>query len=135
MRSSYPYIVLALLTAAAVAIFAGGSRLSHREERVRIARDREPLRLFATSMQEDLNRLERLYESHLCRIARNTPTNDNIRILMACSWLEGLRQVSVLPTQTNTHAAPLHVSIDSGVGAGAVLPRPAFIGMERTGGA
>jgi signal transduction histidine kinase len=126
--------VLVLLIAAAVAIFAGGSRLSHREEQVRIARDREPLRLFATAMQEELNRLERLYESHLCRIARNTPTDGNIKILMACSWLEGLRQVSVLPTQTNTHAAPLHVTIDPGAGTGVVFPRPAFIGMERAAG-
>jgi hypothetical protein len=132
MRTSYPYITLMLLLGAAVAIFVGGSRLSRRVEIERIARDREPLRLFARSMQDELNRLERLYEAHLCRMARSTPVDSNIKVQMACNWLLGLRQVSILPTQPNAAKAPLHVTIDANDGN--VNPRPAFLGMERAGG-
>ncbi len=132
MRSYSPQIVLALLVAAAVVIFVGGSRLSQRQEKVRVERDREPFRLFALSLQGELNRLERLYESHLCRIARNMPVEDCVKIIPACNWLSGLKQVSVLPVRSESPVAPLHVMIDPVAGEG--VPRPAFLGMERDEG-
>ena len=134
MRTRLPYVILALLLATAAAIFWGGSRLSRHVEVERLARDREPLDRFVASMQDELSRLDRLYESHLCRIARSTPTNGNIKIQMACGWLVGLRQVSVLRTQPGPESAALHVTINADDSGGGVNPRPAFLGMARTAG-
>ncbi len=116
-----------MLTAAA-AIFAGGSRLARRTETERVKRDREPLRQFAEAMQGELNRLERLYESHLSRLSRKTPTDDAIRIRMACNWLVGVKQVSVLSTQTDHPREPLHAKIESGSRGGNL--RPSFYGEK-----
>ena len=132
MRTSYPYITLVLLLATAAAIFVGGSHLSRRVEVERIARDREPLRLYSISIQEELNRLDRLYESHLSRLARSMPTNDSFKVRMACNWLAGLRQVSILPTAGEAPLHSMYVTIEAADGN--VDPRPTFLGMEQMGG-
>ena len=63
------HLTLALLLAVAACVVLGGATLARRTDTVRVPRDRAPLRGFATAVEEQTRRLERLYEGHLRRIA------------------------------------------------------------------
>lgn len=106
MKWHYLYLVL-LLTVAAV-ILTGGSRLAHREQQVRVERDRESLRAFSGLMQAELRRLETLYENYLGRVAREIPSDDAFEVRRASDWLVGLQQISVLSTNQYERSASSH---------------------------
>lgn len=128
------YLPLILLLMAAAAILAGGSRLARRELTVRVERERGGIRAFAGSMQMELYRLEKLYENHLGRMAREVPTNDTFEVSKACNWLTGVRQISILsaiPLEKDGTGLvrgeknfDMHVIISNP--AGQRLPRPAL---------
>jgi len=112
MKSIQPHVSVALLVAAAILVFAGGNRLARREQRVRVRQDREAVRSGADRAQAELERLERLYESHLCRVARKAPQISSIMIRPASDWLVALEQVSILGGYGKTRKKDLHVQLD-----------------------
>ncbi|MEI7946505.1 MAG: HAMP domain-containing sensor histidine kinase [bacterium] len=102
------FLSLVLLLTVAAVILTGGSRLAHREQQVRVERDRESLRAFSVLMQAELRRLETLYENYLRRITREIPSDDAFEVRRASDWLLGVQQISVLSTnQYERSASPL----------------------------
>ncbi|RYD78028.1 MAG: hypothetical protein EOP84_14785, partial [Verrucomicrobiaceae bacterium] len=121
------FVVLMLL---AGLILLGGTYLSRREERHLIPGDREPLKGFAGELQNEMVKLERLYDSHLRRIAREQEQSDMHTIRRACETLAGIEQISVIHAGP-TGASDLHIGIRVGVN----LPRPTLqtLGSDRRG--
>ncbi|HZJ13789.1 MAG TPA: hypothetical protein VFD27_02000, partial [Chthoniobacteraceae bacterium] len=96
MQNRLPQITLALLLVVAAAVMLGGAALSPRTETVRVPRDRAPLRAFATAVDEQVRRLERLYESHLREIAEAVEVRNAASSRSACERIVGIRQLSIL---------------------------------------
>ncbi|MCB1099173.1 MAG: HAMP domain-containing histidine kinase [Verrucomicrobiae bacterium] len=98
MRAQHwiPWLPLLLCLGAAAAMLWSGLRLGIREETRRTVPDREPLKAFAATLQRECFRLERLYESHLRRIAGTTSLDDDFQIRNDCGGIEGIAQFSVL---------------------------------------
>lgn len=115
MTSRHPWIPLILLLLAAGAVVAGGYRLARQEQLVRVHRDRGSLRATGALMQGQLIRLERLYESHLARIAADVPLKgEDSAVKRAGDWLVGLRQISILTVSPSGHYDALQVPMEGG---------------------
>ena len=71
-------------------------------------RDRAPLRDFASAVEEQTRRLERLYENHLQQIANAVNVLNAAASRGACERIVGIRQLSVLHGQ-NAPEADQHV--------------------------
>lgn len=110
MRSRGPALTLILLLAVAVATFVAGVLLSRRSQEIRETRDREPSRQFSGMLSEEIERLDRHFESHLRRIARFVKPHEESTIRNLGSEIVGLRQVSILQTAASPHT-DVHVSI------------------------
>jgi signal transduction histidine kinase len=123
MNRLSPNVTLSLLLCAAVALLLAGIGFSRREQTIQLARDREPLHRFAGDFQQELHRLERLYESHLARIARTSPLDDKQGIWRLCDRVVGVRQFSVLQPEADC-AFDLHLAIEHP--RGRPWPEPAF---------
>jgi len=91
-----PLFTLALLLAVAACVVLGGVAVSRRAESVRLPRDRRPLQEFGTVMEEQTRRLERLYESHLRRIAEALDVRNTAPSRSQSERIVGIRQLSVL---------------------------------------
>jgi signal transduction histidine kinase len=113
-----PRATLLLLLGLAVVILGAGLRLARVEERVRVNRDREALRRFASDAQIELERLEALYDQHLAdlgyltllRLPRNAPGADTFPIRHAAGRWVGIRQYSLL-TKGGKPGSDLHLLI------------------------
>lgn len=113
MRSISPYVTLLLMLAAALAILIGGERLARREEHVRVVADRAPLNSVEGEIERELGRLERLYESHLRQLIRETGplALDSQSVWRQCDGIVGVSQWSLV--HENPKAAPdIHVVVD-----------------------
>lgn len=131
MRFHYPYISLILLLITAAVSFTGGSRIARREEMVKIERNIESLNSFIAETQTELFNLERLYENHLCRIARDMPVGDSFAIRRAGNWLEGLKQITLLfPRETRAEKELITVSMNPSTIER--LPQPVFQTPEKS---
>jgi signal transduction histidine kinase len=121
-----PWFTLLLLFAVAIAIGLAGARLSRSVESVRLERGHEPLRNFESAFQQELDRLEALYEQHLLKIARETPAGNDPRAVRDASiWLVGLRQYSMLQWSGSRESrGDFHAPVDARVGE--ILPEPVF---------
>jgi signal transduction histidine kinase len=108
-----PFTTLVLLLAVAVAILIGGSRLARHSEVVRVPGDRAPLHLVAAGMERELERLERLFASHLRQLARSTATfsNDRQAVWRECNRIVGVGQWSLLYRDPKS-GPDLHIPID-----------------------
>ena len=123
MTSRIPAITLALLLAVAVAVIGGGARLARKVESVRVVRDHAPLRGFADSLGGEIARLERLYNTHLRRIAREAKPAQEFETRALCYGIVGIRQLSVLQPRGGAKT-DTHLAIEPR-GSGA-LPAPTF---------
>jgi signal transduction histidine kinase len=131
VRSIFPYATLGLLLLAAAAILFGGNHVARREERVRVAGDRAPIRIVAAEMQQELARLERLYASDLRRLAQATgegsPEPENIdqqSVWQQCNRIVGVSQWSFISTRPILMTRDVHIPID--LQQAGRLPEPAF---------
>jgi signal transduction histidine kinase len=111
MSSLSPRATLLLLLGLAAILLAGGLSLARQEERVRVDRDREPLRRFALETQSELQRLEALFESHLAQVARIAKPNDAFEVRRAAEQIVGIRQFSLLHRDPKEADADLHVLV------------------------
>ncbi len=75
MKPPTPAKTLLLIGGVAAVTFLGGLRLARQSRNVRVERGRENLREFTDRTQDQLRRLESLYEEHLTSLARDTPSN------------------------------------------------------------
>ena len=123
MTSRLPAITLALLLAVALAVLGGGARLARKVESVRVTRDHAALRGFADSLGGEIARLERLYNAHLRRIARDAKPAQEFATRELCDGIVGIRQLSVLQPRGGAKK-DTHLAIDPR-GSGA-LPAPTF---------
>jgi signal transduction histidine kinase len=117
-----PQLTLALLLAVAACVILGGAQLARRTESVCVERDRAPLRDFASVVEEQTRRLERLYESHLREIGDNLNPRNAATSREACERIVGLRQLSVLHAD-DSREADQHVAAMKPP-AGEVWPDP-----------
>lgn len=124
MKRLSPNVTLSLLLCAAVALLVAGTEFSRREQSIQRGRDREPLNRFAGDFQQELQRLERLYESHLTRIARTAPLDDKQGTWRLCDRVIGVRQFSLVQPLADG-ALDLHLAIEPPQGA--PWPEPAFV--------
>ena len=99
-----PQLTLALLLIVAASILVGGASLASRHETVRTIPDRIPLRRFAGVLEEQTQRLERLYENHLRRIASTLDVRDSAGARAAAERIAGIRQISFLRTEGGREA-------------------------------
>lgn len=114
-------LLLFLLLVAAAGIAGGGLRLAAREETRRIQRDREALRQFSMDAQDELRRLDALYEEHLRRLAVSVSLTDTFEIRKAAASYIGILQVAVLHSEPDPKRDLLaHASAHSGI------PAPVF---------
>ena len=95
MKSPTPGKTLLLIGGVAVVALLGGLRLARQSRTVRVERDRASLRQFSNGAQDQLRRLERLYEAHLTALARDTPGNP-IDLRHAANRLVGVQGISLL---------------------------------------
>lgn len=79
-----------------MAILWGGIRLGTREVSKRLVPDHEPMKAFAAELRRKLDRLDRLYESHLRRISESVELIDDFELRAECERLKGMQQVSVI---------------------------------------
>lgn len=114
MSSLSPRTTLLLLLGLAAILLAGGSRLARTQESVRVDRDREALRRFYAELQEEIQRLESLYENHLQQIARIHKPNDAFEARSAADRIVGVRQYSLLHLDPKD-GADLHVLVNASV--------------------
>src|SRR5690242_6168314 len=114
MSSLSPRTTLLLLLGLAAILLAGGSRLARTQESVRMDRDREALRRFYAELQEEIQRLESLYENHLQQIARIRKPNDAFEARSAADRIVGVRQYSLLHLDPKD-GADLHVLVNASV--------------------
>lgn len=91
-----PRFTLALLLAVAACVIVGGAWLARRTETVRQPRDRTPLQDFASAVEEQTHRLERLYESHLRQITAGLEMRNVTAAGPLTERIVGIRQLSVL---------------------------------------
>lgn len=112
MPSRAPAITLALLLAAAVMVLVGGAWLARKTEQVRMARDRTPLHDFASTLGVELERLERHYEGHLRRIARDAKPSNAFETRELCDEVVGIRQLSLIGIR-ETPGADVHIPLTS----------------------
>ena len=124
-----PRATLLLLLGLAGVLLAGGLHLARQEERVRVDRDREALQRFSSEVQEELHRLEALYESHLVRLTRMPKPDNALEARLAAARIVGVRQFSLL--KRDDKAAPLHVQVM--VRPGERTPIPAFAALPAGG--
>src|SRR5438105_2608930 len=89
-----PRKTLLLLLAVALAILGAGLWMARRQETVRITRNRESLHRFADSLQQEIQSLIHLYETHLRRVAREARRDNQFALREACDRLVGIRQFS-----------------------------------------
>lgn len=107
--SLHPRTTLLLLLTLAAVILTGGLRLARQEESVRLDRDRHALQRFAGETQNELQRLEALYEERLTAFFRADGKADRIfDIRRDANAIIGIQQVSFLRRGTNSHE---HVQI------------------------
>lgn len=106
-----PNVTFAVLLFAALALLAVGLSVGRREQTVRVERDREPAKRFSDNLQQELHRLERLYETRLMRICRTVPLDDKQAIWKACDQLTGVRQFSLIHNASDA-AFDWHLPID-----------------------
>ncbi|HUF60627.1 MAG TPA: HAMP domain-containing sensor histidine kinase [Verrucomicrobiales bacterium] len=125
MKASLPVLTFALILFTAAAILAGGILLARRTETIHLPRDREPLHAFGNSFGSELARLERLYESHLRRLAQLSPLSDTFAIRSACDEIRGVQQYSILQRQARPGSSS-HIAIPGNQDGNAPLPVPAF---------
>lgn len=104
------HVFVAVLVASALAILGASFAVARQTQIVRVERNREPLRRFASEFQRELHRLERNYESHLSRVARGAVAGDRDSIWRACDQVIGVSQFSLLHRPAE-HALDLHVPI------------------------
>ncbi len=91
-----PRTTLLLLLGLAAILLAGGSRLARTQESVRMDRDREALRRFASEVQGELERLEALYDDHLIALFHSTATDQKFDVRHDAGAIVGIQQVSML---------------------------------------
>ena len=96
MSNRLPHLALVLLLAVAACVVVGGVSLARRTETIRLAADRTPLRDFAVVFESEMQRLERLYETHLRRIADTADLGKLSEPKARCEAIIGIRQLSVL---------------------------------------
>ncbi len=125
MKTSLPLFSFALILLTAAAILAGGIVLARRTETIRLPRDREPLHAFGNSFGSELVRLERLYESHLRRLAQLDPLSDTFAIRNACNEIRGVQQYSILQRPVRRGSSS-HIAIPGNQDGNTPLPVPAF---------
>jgi len=121
MPAPSPRTTLLLLLALAGTILAAGLQLGRVTETVRVDREREALRRFASEMQAELQRLDALYEDHLTRLARTVPPNDAFEIRRAADRIVGIRQFSLLH-RAEDRTVDLHVPVASMPGERTPVP-------------
>jgi hypothetical protein len=94
-----------------------------REEQRRHVPDRAPIKAFATALRKECDQLERLYESHLRRIAEGAPIDDDFAIREQCENVVGILQFSVihLPSEASRDR---HVYITPTLDAKTLRPVP-----------
>lgn len=114
IRSFFAYGTLLLLLPVAAAIFIGGGRLAKRTERVHVAGGHASVQDLARGMEKELGRLERMYESHLGRIAKTAASLDNDRqgVWKLCHGIVGVSQCSLIHPQARG-GPDIHLRIDS----------------------
>jgi signal transduction histidine kinase len=121
MKWDAPETLLALFLATAVLCLAGGTRLAREEIRVEEARSRSAHEPFIKRLDHELDRLEKLYQSHLRRLCSIKNPNDLRPIEDLGRKIVGVAQFSYLSasvtSQANYHL-PMNDSKD--------LPAPAF---------
>ncbi len=121
MRAINPYAILGLLLLAAAITLGAGLRFARRDQTVLIARDRAPVHAFAAAMQDELQRLDRLYERHLREIADPNPDTRDFAVRSRGSRIVGVRQWSLVQREAGEDR---HVRITNPDGAS--LPAPSF---------
>lgn len=130
MFSPDPGKTLLLFGAVAVTVLAGGLRLARHEQTVRQDRDRAALRQFSNEAQDQLQRLERLYEEHLARLATDTPA-DEFNMRVAAERLVGIREFSLLRPAASK-AGDRHVTVSPVYGQS--TPAPVFAADSKSAG-
>lgn len=90
-----PRNTLLLLWGIAVVVLVGGFLLARQERQIRINRDREALRQFATATQVRLDRLADLYQDHLLRLGRGW-LPDSLEAWQTADQIVGVLHVSLL---------------------------------------
>lgn len=110
MNRLSPTATLGLLLAAAGLLLVAGVFFARRSVWERQPRDRQPLQAFASTVQQELQRLERLHEAHLSRIARDAPVHDKQAVWRLCDAVVGVGQFSFLDAGSDSD---LHVPISS----------------------
>ncbi len=141
MANRLPQLTLALLLAVAACVVLGGAWLAHRAETVRIWRDRTPLRDFASTLEQEVRRLESLYETHLREIASAPDLGSPELLRTRSERIVGIRQLSVLHGEVGNRG-DLHVMAMKPPAGGrwpeptlqekqTGLPRPTIHLMER----
>lgn len=91
-----PQFALILLLVVAACIVAGGAFLARRTETVRVPRDRTPVREFAGAVEEQMQRLEQLYASHLKQIASGVVVKNPAASRLAAQRIVGVQRLSIL---------------------------------------
>ena len=122
MFSITPRATLLSLFLLAVLIFCGGVRFARQVESVRLERDREALRRFSGELQDELQRLEVLYESDLARLARMGKPNDAFAVRDAADQIVGVRQFSLLHRNPKQAGSDIHVQIERAVNGHMPVP-------------
>jgi signal transduction histidine kinase len=128
VRSISPYATLVLLLLVSAAILIGGNRVARREERVRVAGDRAPIHAVAAELQQELARLEQLYESDLRQLGRIPERQpyavDQEAVWQQCDRIIGVRQWSYIWPHAGAPSPDIHVPID--IQRAGEMPEPAF---------
>jgi signal transduction histidine kinase len=123
-----PYATLGLLLLAAAAILFGGNHVARRVEQVRVAGDRAPIRTVAAEVEQELARLERLYESHLRQLSQATGQSgqdiDRQSVWEQCNRIIGVSQWSLIWTHPGLTTPDVHIAID--LQRAGQMPEPAF---------
>ena len=118
-----PKATLAILLCAAAMLLVIGTSLARREQVTPQDRDRGAARRFANELQDELHRLERLYDSKLARLARSVPLEDKQAIWRACDEVVGVRQFSVIH-RVPDHGLDWHLAVEPPQGV--AWPEPTF---------
>jgi signal transduction histidine kinase len=126
VRSTLSSATLGLLLLAAAIILLGGQRLARRTELVRVAGDRAPIRTVAAEMEQEMARLERLYEGDLRQLvaAGSSPAADQQAVWQQCDRIIGVSQWSLIWTRPGVMTEDVHIPID--LQQAGRMPEPAF---------
>ncbi len=120
MKWEAPEACLALFVAAAGLCLVGGWPLARERVETRMERSREAHHTFLKRLDDECDRLEQLYQSHLKRLATFERLHDTIALRQEAETIIGVVQISSLsPTQPSR--TPYHLPVHE-----APLPTPTF---------